>query len=96
MAVCDETEDACPFVGCFVEQVPGCSERARRCFFTANAIRVPGTTWNERDRNSRLSRKNTPIRVPTFFQRHSVAEGPVQGIPAIVPMPNDVLLRPWV
>ena len=65
VAVSDETEVACPFVGCLVEQVTGCSESAGAASFTANAIRVPGTTWNERDRNSYLCRKNTLISVPT-------------------------------
>jgi len=32
-----------------VEQVTGCSEKAGAASFTANAIRVPGTTWNERE-----------------------------------------------
>ena len=33
---------------------------------------------------------------PRLLQRHSVAEKLVQGIPATVPMANDVLLRAWV
>ena len=45
----DDTEVACPFVGFLVEQATRCNESAGAASFTAIAIGVPGTTWNERE-----------------------------------------------
>ena len=69
----DETEVACPFVGCEMEQATGCDESDGAASFTANEIRVAGTTWNKRETETLAfaARAHSSVS-PRLLQRHSV------------------------
>ena len=70
--VSDETEDACPNVGCPGEHLMCRGGRACAASSTAKpscilyAIRLAGTMWHSGDTNSYLSSKITLNNAPTF------------------------------